>query len=49
MSLKVYKVHKVYKVNSPPRGALSTAVRAADKLCPKDSRDFMDFMTLWTL
>lgn len=27
-----------------PAGALSTAAGAADKLCPKDSRDFVGFM-----
>ena len=42
---KVYKVHKVYKVRKvvDPAGALLTAAWAADRLCPKDTRDLMDF------
>lgn len=31
-----------------PADALSTAAGAAGKLCPKDTRDLIDFMTLWT-
>ena len=42
-ALLVHKVLKVYKVHGPLRGALSTAAKAADKLCPKDSCDFTDF------
>lgn len=32
-----------------PAGALSMRGKAADKFCPKDSRDLIDFTTLWTL
>ena len=42
--LEVYKVHNVHKVYGPLRGALSTAVRAADKHCPKDTHDLIDFI-----
>ncbi len=37
---------KVHKVHGPLRGALLTAACAADKHCPKDTRDFMDFIDL---
>ena len=43
---KVHKVHKVYKVNRPC-GRLVYGSKAANKNCPKDTRDLinlMDFM-----
>ena len=43
---RVYKVHKVY---GPLRGALSTAAGAADKHCPKDTRDLMDLINFINL
>lgn len=40
--LKVCKVHKVYKVHRPC-GRLVYGSSAADKNCPKDASDFIDF------
>ena len=46
---KIHKVNKVYKVNGPLRGALSTAARAADKLRPEDTRNFINFINFINL
>ena len=44
VELKTHLTKKVHKVRGPLRGALSTAAGAADKHCPKDTRDLMDLI-----
>ena len=49
MNARVYKVHKVYRVCCPLRGAWLTAACAADKLSPKDTRNLMNFTNYFVL